>query len=82
MSSECPYCREFIHGDIINDLGGGTHTLICKSCAKTFRMQIRNMEPDIYTFKADCLNGGEHIWKSMCSTVRLKMKKWRRNNEK
>jgi len=61
---ECPYCGQGV--EINHDDGYGCaedelHHQECSSCEKifTFYTQI-NLTYNAY--KADCLNGGEHIW--------------------
>lgn len=62
---ECPYCGA--EQDINHDDGYGyeedkTHQQECHSCEKTFTY-ITCISFSYDTYKADCLNGGEHKWK-------------------
>jgi len=67
MSSdiECPYCgkeQEINHDDGYGYKENEMHSQECTDCDKTFTFTTSI----IYfyeSFKADCLNGGEHKWK-------------------
>lgn len=62
---ECPYCgveQEIDHEDGYGYEEGQLHEQACSSCQKMYTYTTAT----IYcyeAFKADCLNGGEHIWK-------------------
>jgi len=62
---KCPYCdadQEICHDDDYGYKEGVLHQQDCSVCEKTFTY---NTEISFYyeAHKADCLNGGEHIWK-------------------
>lgn len=61
---ECPYCEH--PQDVNHDDGYGyaedvVHNMACENCGKNFVYTTSitfNYTPD----KADCLNGGDHVW--------------------
>lgn len=60
----CPYCGKYI--EINHDDGYGfeedeLHQQECDYCEKTFTYTTY-ISFSHTTFKADCLNGGEHVW--------------------
>jgi len=62
---ECPYCgewQEIYHDDGQGYEEGKIHDQECDDCGKTF---IFSTSISYYydANKADCLNGGEHVWK-------------------
>ena len=63
---ECPYCghdQEVCHDDGQGYAEDQTHEMECHECDKTFVFHTSILflyEPS----KADCLNGGEHTYKS------------------
>lgn len=62
---ECPYCD--FPQDINHDDGQGydeneLHQQECNNCGKTFTFTTY-ISYDYTPYKADCLNGGEHIFK-------------------
>jgi len=64
--TQCPYCGAEI--GINHDDGQGyeqdrLHQQDCNSCKKTFTFYTV-ISFDYYANKADCLNGGEHIYKA------------------
>lgn len=61
MTVECPYCEEYVELNA-DDHYEGYAEYECPECGKNFEVLA---EPTVeYTAqgKADCLNGGEHIW--------------------
>lgn len=66
---ECPYCNE---GQEINhDDGYGysefeTHEQECGHCEKTF-VYTTSISFDYDAAKADCLNGGVHVYEAICT---------------
>jgi transposase-like protein len=62
---ECPYCgaeQEINHDDGYGYDDGDTHNQECPECGKTFTYTT-SISFSYEVMKADCLNGGEHIWK-------------------
>jgi predicted RNA-binding Zn-ribbon protein involved in translation (DUF1610 family) len=64
--AECPYCGDGIqinHGDGYGYDEGGLHKQECYLCNKTFSYRtIISVSYD--TRQADCLNGGEHRFRT------------------
>lgn len=61
---ECPYCGKGLNIDHEDGYGyeeGVTHTQYCHHCDKEF-VYTTSISYYYEVDKADCLNGGEHIW--------------------
>jgi|LGOV01.1.fsa_nt_gb hypothetical protein len=66
MTCECPYC-EHDCGDYFDDCHSPDteYEHKCEECGKNF-IFIIDYYPTFSSYKADCLNGGEHNWKKIC----------------
>ena len=69
---ECPYCKKDI--EICHDDGQGyeegvAHKQECRECEKTF-VFYTSTHHSYNPRTADCLNGSEHKWEPLCSTLK------------
>ena len=62
---ECPYCGEDL-GDYVDDCHESDveYEYECSKCGKSF-IFIIEYYPCFSSYKADCLNGGEHEYENM-----------------
>ena len=61
MNANCPYCDKSIYIDPENyGEDGSTQQRECEHCKKKFIFVAEMVVVYITTYKADCLNGGEH----------------------
>lgn len=77
---ECPYCEEYV-GICVDDFYENTKEFECPKCYKNFEVRAYQTIEYEALEKADCLNGGEHIWDTKeqafaycktCSTRKLR----------
>lgn len=72
MTERCPYCDskvEINHDDGYGYEEGELHEQQCDHCDKTFTYQTY-ISFSYSTYKADCLNGGDHEYKLRTSYPR------------
>ena len=70
---ECPYCgaaEEICHEDGYGYEEDRMHEQECGHCGKTF-VFTTCISFDYDVSCADCLNGGEHTWESVCHVPKL-----------
>jgi hypothetical protein len=61
MNLTCPYCQHNFEYRPDGEEQGERYEEECPSCSKIFAYEIE-IEIVTTTYKADCLNGGEHEW--------------------
>ena len=59
----CPYCGQVHSGswDMIDVRNCSQEIVECANCKKKFLVEAEH-NPTYFSSKADCLNGGEHVW--------------------
>jgi len=71
MKAECPYCGADV--DIESDMeleDGSLYSDTCGSCEKEFAFSV-HVTYSVDTYKADCLNGGEHKFKATVTQPKI-----------